>query len=65
MNECLINRAACKRLALRWAESHRLGWDPTRVSRQFLDDLESRLRLIVQKSVDRHRSVGKTIQDLS
>jgi hypothetical protein len=62
--ENLINRAACRGLALRWAQSNRRGWLPTRVSKQFLDDVESKVRLIVQKSVDRHRTVGKTIQDL-
>jgi hypothetical protein len=60
----LINRSACKKLALRWGRDHRLGWQPTRVSKQFLDDLESKVRLIVQKAVDRHRSVGKAITDI-
>jgi len=60
----LINKAACKKFALRWAQEHRTGWLPTRVSQQFLDDLDSKVRLLVQGSVNRHRTVGKTIIDL-
>ncbi len=60
----LINRKACKELALRWAQANRLGWTPTRVSKRYLDDLDAKVRLIVQKSVKSHRSVGKTIIDL-
>ena len=62
--ENLICRANCKKLALRWADSHRTGWDATRVSAKFLDDLEAKLRLIITKAVSSHRTVGKTIKDL-
>lgn len=64
MSDNLINRKACKELALKWATDHRTGWLPTRVSKSFLDDLDSKVRLLVQGSVNRHRTVGKTIQDL-
>ena len=63
MSEHLINRKACKEFTLRWATDHRTGWLPTRVSKQYLDDLESKVRLLVQGSVSHHRSVGKTITD--
>lgn len=62
--ESLICRSNCKKLALRWAKDQRKGCDFTRVSSQFLDDLEAKLRLTIQKAVNSHRSVGKTITDL-
>ena len=64
MADSLINRKACKELALRWATDHRTGWLPTRVSKVFLDDLNSKVRLTVQKAVNNHRSMGKTITDM-
>ncbi len=63
-NGGLINRAQCKKFALRWAQENRRGWDPERVSKQFLDDLDTKLRLTIQSAIARHRSVGKTIKDL-
>lgn len=64
MSENLINRKACKELALKWADDHRIGWGPKRVSKRFLDDLDTKVRLLVQGAVNRHRTVGKTIKDL-
>jgi hypothetical protein len=64
MSDSLINRSACKALAIRWGQDHRRGWQPTRCSKQFLDDLDAKVRLIIQKAVDRHRTVGTTIKDL-
>ena len=60
----LINRSACKEFTIRWAQDRRTGWMPTQVSKQFLDDLESKVRILIQGSVNRHRSVGKTVKDL-
>ena len=60
----LINRAACKKFTLKWAQEHRLGCDFRCVSKQYLDDLDSKVRLLIQDSVNKHRSVGKTIIDL-
>lgn len=59
----VLNRTYCRKLALEWAK-RRTGCDFTRVSEQWLDDLESKVILIIQRSVDSHRSVGKTITDL-
>ncbi len=64
VGESLINRAACKRLALRWARDNRKGCDFTRVSGKFLNDIETKLRLTITGSVSRHRTVGKTIIDV-
>jgi len=63
-NNGLINRAHCKKFALGWANDNRRGWKPERVSKQFLDDLDTKVRLIIQSAVSRHRSVGKTVKDL-
>ncbi len=59
----LLNKKACRELALRWGKDKRKGWAPTRVSASFVDDVEARVRLLITKAVDRHRSVGKTIKD--
>ena len=64
MSDSLINRKACKELALRWAQANRTGWQPTQVSKQFLDDLNAKVRLLIQGAVNKHRSVGKTVKDL-
>ena len=63
-NNSLLNRSACKDLALRWATANRTGWLPNRVSKQFLDDLDTKVRLLIQGSVNKHRTVGRTIRDL-
>ena len=63
MSECLLNKKACRDLALRWGQEKRLGWQPTRVSAEFVNDVEARVRLLITKAVDRHRTVGKTIKD--
>lgn len=59
----LINRAACKEFAVKFAQDARQGWCPTRCSKRFLDDINSHLMLAIQKSIKMHRSVGKTILD--
>jgi len=58
----LINRAACRKFALQWAQ-RRTGCNFERVSKQYLDDIENKVMLMIQRSVDSHRSVGKTITD--
>ncbi len=63
MSESLLNKKACRDLALRWGKDKRLGWQPTRVGKSFIDDLEAKVRLLITKAVERHRSVGVTIKD--
>lgn len=58
----LLNRSEVRKLALRCGE-RRLGWLPNRVSKEFIDDVEARLRLLVMRAVASHPSVGKTIKD--
>ncbi len=64
-NGSLINRAQCKKFALRWAQENRRGWEPERVSKQFLDDLDTKIRMTIQSAIKRHPSVGKTIKDMT
>lgn len=59
----LINRKACKEFAVRWAQERRPGWKPRRVSKRYLDDINTKIQLLIQKSINSHRSVGKTIMD--
>jgi hypothetical protein len=58
----LLNKSECRKLALRCGET-RTGWLPTRVSAEFIDDVESKVRLLIMNAVKKHRSVGKTIKD--
>jgi hypothetical protein len=64
-NGSLINRAQCKKFALRWAQEHRKGWSANRVSKQFLDDLDTKVRLLIQSAIAHHPSIGQTIKDLT
>ena len=59
----LINRKACKEFVIRYAQDTRKGWKPTRCGKRFLDNVNSHLRLTIQKSIKMHRSVGKTVLD--
>jgi len=64
-NGSLINRTECRKFALRWAQEHRKGWTTNRVSKQFLDDLDAKVRIMIQSAIKRHPSVGQTIKDLA
>lgn len=59
----LINRKACKEFAVRFAQAERRGWSPTRVSKRYLDDINSHVQMMLMRSIKAHRSVGKTILD--
>ena len=63
-NNSLINRAQCKKFTLRWAQENRKGWAPERVGKQFLDDLDTKVRIVIQSAIRRHPSIGKTIKDM-
>ncbi len=60
----LINRSQCKKFALKWAAEFRPGWEPMQVSGQFLDDLNTKVRLVIQSAITHHPSKGKTIKHL-
>ena len=62
--EHMINMKHCRDMALRVARDKRTGWSPHRVSREYLDKLDAKVRVIIFRSVMSHRSVGKTIRDL-
>jgi len=56
----LINRAAVKKYILKRCESHRTGWDCSRVSKQALDEIDAFIRMKLIDSVHIHPSIGKT-----
>jgi hypothetical protein len=58
----LINVSHCKDFALRWAQENRRGWQPERISKQFLDDVNTMVRINIQKAIMRHPTIGKTIK---
>jgi hypothetical protein len=60
----LINRKQVKAFALRWANDNRRGWLPKRVGKQFLDDLDTKVRLLIQSAIMHHPTVGKTVRYL-
>ena len=64
MSNTLINQQNCKKLALQFAQENRKGWMPTRVSQQFLDDLNTKVRLLITGAVMHHPTRGKTVQYL-
>ncbi len=62
MNNDLINRKHCKDFILRMTAEMRLEWNCTRVSKEALDDLNARIKILLMKSVKRHPTVGKTFR---
>ncbi len=64
MNGDLINRKHCKEVALRIARDMRKGWLPERVSKVFLDDLNTKIRNTITSAVMHHPTKGKTVKYL-
>ena len=62
--ENLINYSHCKKFALQYANDHRLGWKPKQVSKQFLDDLNIKVRMLITGAIQKHPTKGKTIKEL-
>ena len=62
-NNNLINYSHCKDFALRFAQANRKGWDANCVSKKFLDDLNTKVRLLIQHAVSHHPTRGKTIKE--
>lgn len=56
-----INAKATKELALHIAKTNRPAWGPERVSREFLERIDARVRAMVTNEVMAHPSKGKTI----
>lgn len=64
-NGDLINRKHCKDFALRIAKDMRTGWMPNRVSdKEFLQDLNTKVRNLITSAVAHHPTKGKTIKYL-
>jgi hypothetical protein len=57
----LINEKAVKAFALERVQVVRAGWKATRVSRQFLDQVNAQLRTLIDNKLRQHPSRGETI----
>lgn len=60
----LINVAHCRNFILRYAQDHRTGWNPNRVSKQFLDDLNIKVRMVITNAIREHPTRGRTVKEL-
>ena len=58
----LINRKAVKQFVLDAAKANRPYWDCKRVSAEYLDSVEARFRLLIEKDVHQHPTLGKTFR---
>jgi hypothetical protein len=56
----LINKSHVKGFALACGQQR--AWKPTRVSQTFMDAVEANTRSFIERHVESHPSVGKTIQ---
>jgi len=63
-NGDLINRKHCKDYILKRAPEMRAGWRCRRVSAKALDNLNTKVRLLLDGAIKSHRSVGVTFQDI-
>jgi hypothetical protein len=57
----IINRQNVKRLALEMSAAKRAG-KFTRVSAEFIDRIEGRLKQFIASEVHQHPSIGKTLK---
>lgn len=60
----LINVAHVKTLILRRTAELRKGWTCTRVSRSALEDINTKLRLMIDRAIKSHPSVGQTFKEI-
>ena len=58
----ILNRAATKKIILMRFKELRAGPPMTRVSRQYLDDLEAYVSLKIIRDVKSHPSIGVTFK---
>jgi hypothetical protein len=58
----LINRFAVRSYALAYAAYARPGWRCERISRDWLDNLESRLAASIREDIRRHPTRGRTLK---
>lgn len=58
----ILNISATKKFILAKFKSLRAGPEMTRVSKEYLDDLESWLKNKIAKDIHSHPSIGKTFK---
>ena len=59
----VINRSECKKLVLKYAKERSDKF--TRVSSEYLNDLEIAVMLAIRRTVQTHPSIGKTIKQFN
>ena len=59
----LINRTSVRKYLLQRCRDTRY-WNPTQVSEKVLDMVEAKTRLMLQKAVEQHPTIGKTFKDI-
>ena len=64
MKTDLITVAHVKKYARLRAEEMRPEWAPSQISQQFLDDLNTKVRLLIDGAIAHHPTIGKTIKFL-
>ena len=62
MQSGLTNRAEVRRTLLALCERLRPGWRCTRVSSQYLDTLDARIRAMITADVKSHPTLGTTFK---
>jgi len=60
----LLNKSHVKKYILQRAKEMRPGWECKQVSSAVYDELNRRLQSIVDGSLHRHPSIGKTFKEI-
>ena len=60
----LLNKAHVKKYILQRAKEMRPGWDCKQVSACVFDQLDRKIKSIVDGSIHRHPSIGKTFKEI-
>lgn len=58
----LINKKAVKSYILAKNEQLRPGWKYTRISQEALEEINAKLKTIINRAIESHPSIGKTFK---
>ena len=58
----VLNNAAVKKYVMGQLEVRREGMGFTRISKEYLEKLDARVRIMIQKDIDTHPTIGKTFK---
>ena len=60
----LINRKQVKQYILQRAKDTRLGWDCRQVSKTAIDEINFKVKRIIDNAVHSHPTLGKTFKEI-